>query len=72
MDIIQYREHIEATNFDILQRMQQIITGVTYNIVREDNGLLIPKANTPEELKSNQALVNQITKTVLRGVVLNG
>ena len=72
MDTIQYRKHIEATNFDILQSMQQIIAGVTYSIVREDNGLLISKASTPEELESNQALVNQITKTVLRGVVLNG
>ena len=72
MDILQYRKHVDAVNFDILKSMYQIITGVTYNIVREDNGLLIPKANTPEELKSNQDLVNQITKTVLRGVVLNG
>ena len=72
MDIKQNQEYIAATNFDILQSMQQIIAGVTYNIVREDNGLLIDKANSAEELKSNQSLVNQITKTVLRGVVLNG
>lgn len=72
MNTKQYREHVDANNFDILHNIQQIIAGVTYSIVREDNGLLISKADTPEELKSNQSLVNQITKTVLRGVVLNG
>ena len=72
MDIKQNQEHVAAANFDILHSMQQIIAGVTYDIVRDDNGLLIDKASSAEELRSNQTLVNQITKTVLRGVVLNG